>query len=80
MSDDEKLNRILQDVDLIKGYVLGSPKIFGMVREVDELKRDMRELKAAARERRVVVRTVLGAAIVQALAFIGVLLKGGLGL
>jgi len=80
MSDDEKLNRILQDVDLIKGYVLGSPKIFGMVREVDELKRDMRELKAAARERRVVVRTVLGAAIVQSLAFIGVLINGGLGL
>ena len=80
MSDDEKLNRILQDVDLIKGYVLGSPKIFGMVREVDELKRDMRELKATARERRVVVRTVLGAAIVQSLAFIGVLINGGLGL
>lgn len=75
MSDDDKLDRILKDVDLIKGYVLGSPTIYGMVREVDGLKRDVRELKAAAKERRVVGRTVLGAAIVQALTFFAVVAK-----
>lgn len=78
MSDDDKLDRILKDVDLIKGYVLGSPTIYGMVREVDGLKRDVRELKAAAKERRVMIRTVVGAALVQAITFFGVLAKSHL--